>query len=318
LLFRKENEMPDWTRYRTDGCLFEATPSPAPTLRAPTDDLPQHVDLRRHLSAGRGPGPYRILHCECDRRCAGIAPAQGGPAGDRLSRLFLYYNLARWTKNEDKDSGSFIHHGMAALMAFGVCEERMWPYLEPMFSTRPTEAAYQNATRYEAVSSHARRAADRRWRRWPRASRSPSACPCRQLLSRRRRDRRDADAGELPDPGQPSGHAMLLVGYDLGKEAYLVRNSWGSRFGENGYCWIPFKVMDAWSEPDHFWAIGAIEQAPGFSLIGPSIAETVENVTSKVQGPSPLDMLRGQLRERLNTRLDAARADFRNRLRGGR
>lgn len=76
--------------------------------------------------------------------------------------------------------------------------------------------------------------------------------------------------------------------------------------------------MDAWSDPDHFWAIGAIEQAPGFALTGPSIAETVENVTSRVEGPSPLDMLRGQLRERLNSRVDAARADFRNRLRGGR
>lgn len=111
---------------------------------------------------------------------------------------------------------------------------------------------------------------------------------------------------------------MLLVGYDLGRESYLVRNSWGTGFGDAGYCWIPFKVMDAWSQPDHFWAVGAIEQAPGFSLIGPSVQETVKNVTDAVTGPSPLDLLRGELRGRLNAKVDAARMDFRNRLRGGR
>jgi len=311
--------MPDWTQYRTNGCLFETTPSPAPTLRAPTDDLPQHVDLRNICPPVEDQGQTGSCTANAIVGALEVHQRKAGLPVTDLSRLFLYYNSRALAKNEDKDSGSFIHHGMAALMAFGVCEERMWPYLEPMFSTRPTEAAYQNATRYEAVQ----------FARTPRGKSALAALaqglPVAFGMSVPGNCYRAAgETGvmpmpeELPDPGQPSGHAMLLVGYDLGKEAYIVRNSWGARFGENGYCWIPFKVMDAWSEPDHFWAIGAIEQAPGFSLTGPSIAETVENVTSKVQGPSPLDMLRGQLRERLNTKLDSARADFRNRLRGGR
>lgn len=36
------------------------------------------------------------------------------------------------------------------------------------------------------------------------------------------------------------GHAVSLVGYDDAKQAWLVRNSWGEEFGENGYVWVAY------------------------------------------------------------------------------
>ena len=36
------------------------------------------------------------------------------------------------------------------------------------------------------------------------------------------------------------GHAVSLVGYDDSKAAWLVRNSWGEEFGENGYVWVAY------------------------------------------------------------------------------
>lgn len=311
--------MPDWTNYRTNGCLFTTEPITAPTLRAPTDDLPQHVDLRHICPPVEDQG--KTGSCVANAIVGALEVHQRKarlPMND-LSRLFLYYNARSLAKKENEDVGSFIHHGMAALMAFGVCEERMWPYLEPMFTTRPTEACYENATRYEAVQ----------FARTPRG-RSALAALAQGLpvafgmhvpgncYHAAGETGTMPEPSELPNPGQPSGHAMLMVGYDLGKQAYLVRNSWSAKWGEGGYCWIPFKIMDEWSHEDQFWAIGAIEQAPGFSLAGASVAEAVESVTSKVQGPSPLDLLRGQLRERLNAKVETARADFRSRLRGGR
>jgi len=311
--------MPDWTQFSTNGCLFEKTPTPAPTLQAPTGDLPQHVDLRgvcppveNQANTNSCVANAIVGALEVHQRKAGL------PVTD-LSRLFLYYNARALDEKEQDDCGSFIHKGMAAVMAFGVCEERMWPFLEPMVKTRPTDACYQNATGYEAIQ-------------FARTARGRSALAALaqglpvafgMFVPKKCYDAA-GDTGtmpmpdEVPGPDQASGHAMLLVGYDLGKEAYLVRNSWGEQFGDGGYCWIPFRVMDSASPADQFWAIGAIEQAPGFSLMGPSVADTVESVTSQVQGPSPLDMLRGQLRERLNTKVESARADFRNRLRGGR
>ena len=311
--------MPNWSSFQTHGCLFETTPTPAPTLQAAVEELPERVDLRGVCPPVESQGHTNSCVANAIVGALEIHQRKAGKPVTDMSRLFLYYNARALAEKEQDDCGSFIHHGMAAVMAFGVCEERMWPFLEPMVKTRPTEACYKNATAYEAIQ----------FARTPRGK-SALAALAQGLpvaFGMFVPDRCYHAAGEtgvmpapeeLPNPGRPSGHAMLLVGYDLAKEAYLVRNSWGEQFGDGGYCWVPFKVMDAWSPPDQFWTIGAIEQVGGFSLMGPSVAETVENVTSQVQGPSPLDMLRGQLRERLNTKVDAARADFRNRLRGGR
>lgn len=52
-----------------------------------------------------------------------------------------------------------------------------------------------------------------------------------------------ACAGELPPPSGGSsvgGHAVMLVGYDLARRAFRLRNSWGSGWGEDGYAWLPF------------------------------------------------------------------------------
>ena len=53
---------------------------------------------------------------------------------------------------------------------------------------------------------------------------------------------------------------MLLVGYDLHSRNWIVRNSYGPDFGNNGYFELPFATMKAYSVPIDFWIIGAIEQ----------------------------------------------------------
>ena len=58
---------------------------------------------------------------------------------------------------------------------------------------------------------------------------------------------------KMPSTGkQPIGaHAMCFVGYDLNKKLLLCRNSFGTNWGIEGYCYIPFdyarnEVMDTW------------------------------------------------------------------------
>jgi len=43
------------------------------------------------------------------------------------------------------------------------------------------------------------------------------------------------------DPNDDNcGHAMLIVGYDDTVKAFKVINSWGTDWGDNGYCWISY------------------------------------------------------------------------------
>ena len=53
-------------------------------------------------------------------------------------------------------------------------------------------------------------------------------------------------AAEKPS-GMHGGHAMLIVGY-IGNY-FIVKSSWGTRWGDKGYCYIPKKVLAA-SDPD--------------------------------------------------------------------
>lgn len=39
-------------------------------------------------------------------------------------------------------------------------------------------------------------------------------------------------------------HAVLLVGFDDAKQAFKVKNSWGTGWGENGYFWIGYDQMN--------------------------------------------------------------------------
>ena len=56
-----------------------------------------------------------------------------------------------------------------------------------------------------------------------------------------------ARTGIVPMPGANEqcvgGHCVLVVGYDIGKQMFLVRNSWGTDWGINGNFWIPFAYL---------------------------------------------------------------------------
>jgi hypothetical protein len=54
------------------------------------------------------------------------------------------------------------------------------------------------------------------------------------------------NAAESPS-GQHGRHAMLMVGYT--GNFYIVKNSWGTDWGDQGYCYIPKKVLEA-SDPE--------------------------------------------------------------------
>jgi len=39
-------------------------------------------------------------------------------------------------------------------------------------------------------------------------------------------------------------HAMVVIGYDNLKKVFIVRNSWGCKWGNNGHCEIPYCFFD--------------------------------------------------------------------------
>src|SRR5262249_19976869 len=46
--------------------------------------------------------------------------------------------------------------------------------------------------------------------------------------------------GVVRGPARPTDHALLLVGWDDGRRAWKVKNSWGTDWGIEGFAWVGY------------------------------------------------------------------------------
>ena len=73
-----------------------------------------------------------------------------------------------------------------------------------------------------------------------------------------------AKSGVVPMPDGSrekmlGGHAVLAVGYDEGKQRFIVRNSWGAAWGIKGYCTFPYAYLLDTNLCDDFWTVRVVE-----------------------------------------------------------
>lgn len=302
---------------RLDGCLFETRRSNAPVLNTPMGNAPSAIDLRQYCSPVEDQGNTNSCTANATVGALEYHQRRSGGAFTDISRLFVYWNSRQLAGAQADDCGSFIHHSMAAVLAHGACEENVWPFDLAQVLAAPPQAAYQNGANHEAVQ-YARTMLGN-----PVVQALAAGLPVvfGTYLPGRFYDEA-ARSGLMPMPSEKldppgSGHAMLIVGYDLPSKTWLVRNSWGERWADKGYFRVPFAAVEAYSYPDHFWAIGAIESKQGMSLSGPSPMQAAQatraEAAEEMQGA--LKKLRGELRSDFQAELDKQKTDIRNRLR---
>ena len=68
-----------------------------------------------------------------------------------------------------------------------------------------------------------------------------------------------AKTGVVPMPRKHEkllgGHAVCCVGYDDTAKRFIVRNSWGSQWGQTGYFTIPYQYLGDRNLSDDFWYV---------------------------------------------------------------
>ena len=187
------------------------------------------------------------------------------------SRLFLYKttrNLLRWTG----DTGAFLRSTIGALTLFGVPPEAYWPYRIARFDEEPGAFCYSFAQNFQAISYYRLDTPGTSpqtvvgWIKSNLAAGLPSVFGFTVYSS----IEQAAATGDIPFPSDGErvlgGHALVFVGYDDSREienaapggetttgAFLVRNSWGTGWGNAGYGALPYEyvrtrvAVDVWS-----------------------------------------------------------------------
>lgn len=93
-----------------------------------------------------------------------------------------------------------------------------------------------------------------------------------------------ARTGVVPLPPRAEhllgGHAVLAVGYDDESQRFIVRNSWGTGWGMDGYCTMPYGYLTDPGLARDFWAVHAVEK-PAAACAPPN------DLTSRP--PAPVD-----------------------------
>jgi len=175
------------------------------------------------------------------------------------SELFLYYAEREMEGDPGQDNGAQIRDGMKVAAKTGVCSESLWPYDISKFAIRPPDSAYQAAKQHTALQ-YARLEQSLAQMQGRLAQGYPFVFGFVVYQSFESVLVEQSGVVPMPKRGESvlGGHAVMCVGYDMGKKTFLVQNSWGTAWGMNGYFTIPFSYLRSTKLSSDFWTITTV------------------------------------------------------------
>ena len=215
----------------------------------------QHIDLRPTCSPVENQG--NLGSCTGNALAGAIEFLErkdNVPFVD-ASRLFIYYNERALEGTVKSDAGAMIRDGIKTLKKQGVCSEIRWPYIISKFAVKPSAACYKEALKRQITSYHRILTLDEM--RTCLAEGFPFVFGFTVYESFESQEVARTGIVQMPQPNERSlgGHAVLAVGYDDEQKRFIVRNSWGTDWGQKGYFTIPYEYLSNRNLADDFWTI---------------------------------------------------------------
>lgn len=251
-------DYPDFRDYRVDNIRVKALMETM-GIADPVKTVPSKVDIRKWCSSIEDQG--QLGSCTANAGAGLLEYYEKRAFGKHLdaSRLFLY----KATRNLMKvtgDTGAYLRTTMQALTIFGVPPEEYYPYIIEEFDQEPPAFSYSFAQNYQALQY---------------VRLDPPQTEINVILDRIKTNLAaglpsifgftvysslsEAKGGKIPYPCKGEqvlgGHAVMAAGYDdkveiknpncktKTKGALIIRNSWGTGWGEDGYGWLPYEYV---------------------------------------------------------------------------
>ena len=174
------------------------------------------------------------------------------------SRLFIYYNERVMEDTVDEDAGAMIRDGLKTVAKEGVCPETDWPYIISKFTKKPPTAAYTHALAHQ-VTSYSSIDCDILQMKTCLADGYPFVFGFLVFENFESAEVAKTGIMSMPIGRQMGGHAVMCVGYDDTKKVFIIRNSWGSNWGDKGYFYMPYEFMTRSDLCSDFWTIRLVE-----------------------------------------------------------
>lgn len=178
---------------------------------------------------------------------------------NEISRLFIYYYERLLIGTVNYDSGAYIRDGIKATNRWGAPLEQLWPYNISKFKAAPSsvavnDAAKRKVTRYERATNF-NLVID--------ALNNGFPVIVGFLVYSSFMSQAVARTGMMPNPNTKretllGGHAVLIVGYDNNTQRFIVKNSWGTNWGDKGYFYMPYDVIKNPQMSGDFWVIKGV------------------------------------------------------------
>jgi C1A family cysteine protease len=175
------------------------------------------------------------------------------------SRLFIYYNERVMEGTVNQDAGAQIRDGIKSVATLGAPPESLWPYDIGKFADQPSVAAYA-AAKNDLVASYARVAQILQQMQGCLAGGFPFVLGFTVYESFESGDVAKTGIVPIPAPGEKvaGGHCVVAVGYSDHDRRFIIRNSWGTEWGLDGYCLMPYEYLLNSHLSSDFWTIRSV------------------------------------------------------------
>lgn len=220
------------------------TITPIDTLQPLPDDV-KHVDLRANFteikSQGQQGACLAFTLSSVMEYMVNVAKQEYAD----FSEAFLYYEARRKAGDEGRDIGSYYSYALQTLQNEGICSENYMPYNQYDYLSMPSSMAYNNAIQNRISDVRSLDFENIESLKSALYNGYPVAISVNLYSSFG-----NGNGGVIPMPksretsyGAHGSHAMVIVGYDDDEQWFIVRNSWGTNFGDNGYCYMPYAYI---------------------------------------------------------------------------
>tara|TARA_B100000575_G_scaffold294364_1_gene309818 strand:+ start:7243 stop:8058 length:816 start_codon:yes stop_codon:yes gene_type:complete len=178
------------------------------------------------------------------------------------SRLFIYYNEREVENTVEYDSGAQLRDGIKSVFKLGVCPETEWPYNISRFTEKPPDKCYTIAARHRSIK-YERIQQDINHLKSCLSDGIPFVFGFTVYSSFENSDVSNTGIMSLPNDDEKvmGGHAVMAVGYSDKKKVFIIRNSWGINWGDNGYFYMPYAFITNPNMCGDFWAIEQVEKS---------------------------------------------------------